>query len=94
MKAVAQELQAPLIDLHASSQAHIRSVGELVADRYAVSPPGTKGFDRTHLGPLGACIFAEQVLHQLPLVTDPRMQANAQMDCNAMATNATHEQKN
>lgn len=81
MKSVASRLDVPLIDLHASSRDKVRSVGEAESDRYAVSPPGTKAFDRTHLGPLGACIFAAQVLAQLPRVTEGQINAPAMLDC-------------
>jgi lysophospholipase L1-like esterase len=94
MKAVAQELQVPLIDLHASSRAHVSAIGTTAADRYAVSPPGTKGFDRTHLGPLGACIFAEQVLAQLPQATAPMLKPGTPVDCEALASKTTNDPKN
>ena len=85
MKSVASSLNVPLIDLHASSRDKVRSVGEAESDRYAVSPPGTKAFDRTHLGPLGACIFARQVLGQLQRVTDGQINPPAMVDCQRIA---------
>ena len=69
MKTIAHKLQVPLIDLHATSRQKVRDAGEAQADHYAVSPPGTQGFDRTHLGPLGACVFSEQVLKGLSEIT-------------------------
>lgn len=81
MKNVADKLQVPLIDLHASSREKVREVGSAQADRYSVSPPGTPAFDRTHLGPLGACVFAAQVAAQLPRVTQDRLQPKAMPSC-------------
>lgn len=69
MKNVAEKLQVPLIDLHALSKQKVIEVGEDQADRYAESPKGTPKFDRTHLGPLGACVFGSLVLGQLPVIT-------------------------
>ena len=81
MKNVADKHQVPVIDLHASSRLKVREVGSAQADRYAVSPPGTATFDRTHLGPLGACVFAAQVAAQLPRVTQDRLQPQAMPSC-------------
>lgn len=89
MKSVASRLNVPLIDLHASSRDKVRSVGEAHADRYAVAPPGTKEFDRTHLGPLGACVFAAQVLAQLERVTEGHITPPAMLDCDHVSNCAS-----
>jgi lysophospholipase L1-like esterase len=81
MKNVADKLQVPVIDLHASSRQKVREVGSSQADRYAVSPPGTPAFDRTHLGPLGACVFAAQVGEQLSRITQERLQTPSLPAC-------------
>ena len=85
MKSVASRLNVPLIDLHASSRERVRAVGETEADRYAVAPPGAKGFDRTHLGPLGACVFAAPVIAELPRVTEGQISAPALPDCDRIS---------
>jgi lysophospholipase L1-like esterase len=69
MKHVASKLNVPLIDLHSLSKQKVIEVGEDKADLYAESPKGTPKFDRTHLGPLGACVFGAMVLQQLPVAT-------------------------
>jgi len=69
MKAVATKLNVPLIDLHSMSKQHVIAVGEDKSDQYAETPKGTPKFDRTHLGPLGACVFGAMVLQQLPSAT-------------------------
>ena len=69
MKNVASKLNVPLIDLHGMSKQKVIEVGEDKADLYAESPKGTPKFDRTHLGPLGACVFGAMVLQQLPVAT-------------------------
>jgi lysophospholipase L1-like esterase len=66
MKGVATKLNVPLIDLHSMSKQHVIAVGEDKSDQYAETPKGTPKFDRTHLGPLGACVFGAMVLQQLP----------------------------
>jgi lysophospholipase L1-like esterase len=81
MKNVAEKLKVQVIDLHASSRQKVREVGSVEADRYAVSPPGTPGFDRTHLGPLGACVFAAQVAAELPRVTQDQLRPQTSAPC-------------
>jgi len=73
MKEVASRLNVPLIDLHNLSKQKVIAVGEEKADQYAESPKGTPKFDRTHLGPLGACVFGSIVLEQLPMATGGRI---------------------
>lgn len=55
---VAAELGVPVLDLNASSHAALQALGQAGADELAEAPPR---FDRTHLGPRGAALFAEQV---------------------------------
>lgn len=81
MKNVADKLNVQVIDLHASSRQKVREVGSAKADRYAVSPPGTPSFDRTHLGPLGACVFAAQVAAELPRVTQDQLRPQQSPPC-------------
>lgn len=78
MKKVAEKLQVPLIDLHTLSKQKVIEVGEEQADRYAESPKGTPKFDRTHLGPLGACVFGSIVLSQLPAITGRQLMLSPQ----------------
>ena len=73
MKEVASRLNVPIIDLHNLSKQKVIEVGEDKADQYAESPKGTPKFDRTHLGPLGACVFGAMVLQQLPNATSGKM---------------------
>lgn len=55
---VGKELGVPVLDLNASSHAAVQALGQAGADELAEAPPR---FDRTHLGPQGAVLFAEQV---------------------------------
>jgi hypothetical protein len=56
-------------------------VGENHADQYAESPKGTPKFDRTHLGPLGACVFGAMVLKELPKATQGAFQLMPAKTC-------------
>ena len=64
---VARELDVPLVDTLGTSAARVQALGEAVADTLAVAAKPTPGeapgrgsnsFDRTHVGPRGACLFA------------------------------------
>jgi lysophospholipase L1-like esterase len=55
---VGSELGVPVLDLNASSHAAVLALGQAGADELAEAPPR---FDRTHLGPQGAALFAEQL---------------------------------
>ena len=55
---VGAEQGVPVLDLNAISSAAVRTMGQPAADTLAEAPPR---FDRTHLGPKGAALFAEQV---------------------------------
>lgn len=55
---VGAELGVPVLDLNASSHAAVQVLGQAGADELAEAPPR---FDRTHLGPKGAQMFAQQV---------------------------------
>ena len=81
MKGVAARLNVPLIDLHQLSKQHVIAVGEDKADQYAETPKGTPKFDRTHLGPLGACVFGAMVLQQLPIATEGKIAKVAVQAC-------------
>lgn len=59
---VGAETGVPVLDLNASSHAAVQALGQAGADALAEAPPR---FDRTHLGPRGAALFADQVLHAL-----------------------------
>jgi hypothetical protein len=83
MKEVALRLKVPLIDLNSMSRQKIIEVGEDQADRYAETPKGTPKFDRTHLGPLGACVFGSLVLNQLPVATNGTIQVTRDKNCEA-----------
>lgn len=52
----------PVLDLNATSSAAVRAMGQPAADTLAEAPPR---FDRTHLGPKGAALFAGQVAEGL-----------------------------
>ena len=81
MKGVAARLNVPLIDLHQLSKQHVIAVGEDKADQYAETPKGTPKFDRTHLGPLGACVFGAMVLQQLPIASEGKIAKVAVQAC-------------
>jgi lysophospholipase L1-like esterase len=83
MKEVANQLKVPLIDLNSMSRQKIMDVGEQRADLYAETPKGTPKFDRTHLGPLGACVFGALVLNQLPVATSGALAVTTNKDCEA-----------
>lgn len=59
---VGQELGVPVLDLNARSHAAVQALGQAGADALAEAPPR---FDRTHLGPQGAALFARQVAEGL-----------------------------
>jgi lysophospholipase L1-like esterase len=59
---VGAELGVPVLDLNAASSAAVQAMGPEAADTLAEAPPR---FDRTHLGPQGAALFAQQVLEAL-----------------------------
>ena len=59
---VGAEQGVPVLDLNAISSAAVRTMGQPAADTLAEAPPR---FDRTHLGPKGAALFAEQVVQGL-----------------------------
>lgn len=74
MRRVADELRVPLLDLNARSAAAVQAMGPAAADELAMAPPppaGGKaegphaGFDRTHLGAMGACVFAGQMAEEI-----------------------------
>jgi pectin methylesterase-like acyl-CoA thioesterase/lysophospholipase L1-like esterase len=58
IRTVARDSAAPLIDVHARSSAAVAALGEARADALAMAPPPDKTFDRTHVGPKGAALFA------------------------------------
>ena len=66
VREVARTQAVALIDLNASSSAAVQAMGPAQADLMAQGPVGSPTFDRTHLGPRGACVFADQVLAELP----------------------------
>lgn len=55
---VGAEQGVPVLDLNATSAEAVRALGQAAADTLAEAPPR---FDRTHLGPKGAALFAGQV---------------------------------
>lgn len=65
-RTVAAAQQVPLLDLNASSAAAVQAMGQSEADTLAEALPGAPRFDRTHLGPKGACLFAGMVAQALP----------------------------
>ncbi len=74
VRRVAAELKLPLLDLNRLSADAVQAMGPAAADELAMAPPpppgqaasGTStGFDRTHLGARGACIFAEQMAGEI-----------------------------
>ncbi len=67
VRRVAHEEGVPLVDTHAASFARVQALGEAVADTLAVAAKpaegqpgagGSNGYDRTHVGARGACLFA------------------------------------
>jgi lysophospholipase L1-like esterase len=64
-RSVAKELKAGLIDLNALSIAAVEAMGEQEADTLAVEPAPAPKFDKTHLGPKGAQVFAAIMAKEL-----------------------------
>ncbi len=68
---VAANKGVPLLDLNRISAAAVQALGQAGADELAMAPPppagasGKTDFDRTHLGPKGACLFAQQMAEEL-----------------------------
>ena len=60
---VAREMEVPVLDLNAESAARVEAMGQAGADTLAMIAP--RDFDRTHLGPKGAELFARMVAHEL-----------------------------
>ena len=82
---VAQAHQVPLIDLNALSAAAVQALGAVEADRLAQAPVGAEGFDRTHVGARGACVFSNLLFSAL-VQAAPELAARAQPapDCAAV----------
>lgn len=74
-RAVAAAQQVPLLDLNARSAAAVQAMGETEADTLAEALPGEPRFDRTHLGPKGADLFACMVAQALPTLLPPMADA-------------------
>jgi lysophospholipase L1-like esterase len=77
VRQVAAEQRAPLLDLYALSADAVQQMGEDEADTLAMAPRPAPGapepvsagannpvFDRTHLGPKGAALFAQMVMRE------------------------------
>lgn len=79
--AVAQAQGVPLVDLNARSAAAVQAMGQEQADLLAQGPVGSSVFDRTHLGPRGACLFAEQVLDGLRKLLPVSLPTGPAPDC-------------
>lgn len=60
-RAVAKAKDVPLLDLNAESAAAVAAMGQARADKLAEEPAPSPRFDRTHLGPRGAALFARMV---------------------------------
>lgn len=82
--AVARALQVPLIDLHGLSADLVQALGPQAADQLAEAPPGSPRFDRTHLGPRGACVFAALVAQELARLVPALAVQTAGPDCSAL----------
>jgi len=62
---VARRERVPLVDLNADSVAALEKMGPTRADTLAEAPAPDPAFDRTHLGPRGAALFARLVAKAL-----------------------------
>jgi pectinesterase len=65
---VAHDEGVTFLDLHAVSVAAVSRMGPSKADALAMAPPPARDFDRTHLGPKGAALFARLVARQIAQV--------------------------
>lgn len=89
-RTVAREAKVPLVDLNAISAAAVQAMGSAEADRLATAPPGAEGFDRTHVGARGACVFAAQVATALAAAVPTLAPAlRPGPDCNSVPPPAT-----
>ena len=61
VRAVASAERVPLVDLNPASVAAIEKMGPRRADDLAQAPAPDPAFDRTHVGPRGAALFARLV---------------------------------
>ena len=91
VRSLARAQQVALVDLNASSAAAVQALGAEQADLLAQGPVGSPAFDRTHLGPRGACLFAEQVLGALRTVVPDVQPAGPAPDCMALPPPALPE---
>jgi len=74
VRQVAGELKVPLLDLNRLSADAVQAMGPAAVDELAMAPPpppgqvasgASAGFDRTHLGARGACVFAGQMAAEI-----------------------------
>lgn len=85
VRRVAQQQGVALVDLNARSAERVQALGQPGADLLAQGPAGDERFDRTHLGPRGACAFAALVLDGLRLAAPALARgAAAGEDCAAV----------
>jgi hypothetical protein len=89
VREVARSHQVALADLYASSSAAVQALGQQEADLLARGSVGSPWFDRTHLGPWGSCLFAEQVLTALAGTVLDWPAGRAAPDCNALPAPST-----
>jgi pectin methylesterase-like acyl-CoA thioesterase/lysophospholipase L1-like esterase len=68
---VAAERGTPLLDLHADSVQIVARLGPARADRLAQAQPPDPKFDRTHVGPQGAALFARLVAREIAAAVPP-----------------------
>ena len=84
VRRVARTQQVALVDLNASSAAVVQALGPERADLLAQGPVGSTVFDRTHLGPRGACLFADQVLAALLPIVPGLKRIDGAPECSAV----------
>jgi pectin methylesterase-like acyl-CoA thioesterase len=75
MRRVARERRVALLDLHAASSAAVAAMGSARADTLAMASAPHRDFDRTHLGPAGAALFARLLARELA-ATVPELAAH------------------
>ncbi len=61
VRQVARAQRVPLIDLHGRSATAVQAMGAAAAQQLGVARAGKADFDNAHVGPKGACVFADMV---------------------------------
>ena len=84
VRTLARTHDVALVDLNATSAAFVQAMGPAAADLLAQGPVGSSVFDRTHLGPRGACWAAQHVMQDLLKLAPTLTATGPAPDCQAV----------